>query len=172
MLTQIPKNATVDIENKSAMTHPEEWSMLVGRQLLSKDQRFPVETSDQLDAFVKFAIANKSLGRVLPAMVGLTSQVNNQIQTLRINQQTRLGEALRLLEETQQICLRLNVPFLVLKSFDALPDLGHDIDLLIGTNLDKVRNELLKSLHCYPVTLTFCDRQAGKFSTFIERYTF
>lgn len=66
----------------------------------------------------------------------------------------------------------MEIPYAVIKSLDALPDLGHDIDLLVGKNLAKVRDELLKRLRCYPVTLTFCDRQAGKFSTFIQGYDF
>jgi len=42
-----------------------------------------------------------------------------------------------------------------------MPDIGHDIDLLVGRKLGLVRSMLLARFQCSPVTLTFCDRQAG-----------
>jgi len=64
----------------------------------------------------------------------------------------------------------MDVPFAVLKSLDAIPDIGHDIDLLVGKNLRSVRSGILNRFKCSAVTLTFCDRHAGKFSTFVQGF--
>ena len=149
-----------------------DWSEIIARQLFDGNQKIIVQSDWEFDSLVKHATANKAVARILPALQGTDANLKHRIETAQAGQKTRLQEALRLLEETQKICQELNVPYAVMKSFDALPDLGHDIDLLVANNLDMVRNALVRRVQCYPVTLTFCDRQAHKFSTFIQGFTF
>ncbi len=114
--------------------------------------------------------ANKATVRVLSMTEGLNAETRAKLESDRRRAGHRLQDALRLLYQTQKICLEAGIPFTVIKSLDAMPDIGHDVDLLVGKNLTVVQSKLLKEFQCNPVTLTFCDRQAGKFSTFIHGF--
>jgi len=149
-----------------------QWSILIAKQLFEKNQKISINSEAEFDVLVEHARANKALARILQAVQGTSPSVRKKIDEARAEQDRRLREASTLLQQTQKVCLDLNVPYSVIKSLDALPDLGHDIDLLVGRNLTKVRGELMHRFQCYPVTLTFCDRQARKFSTFIEKFSF
>ncbi len=146
--------------------------MIIGRHLFLNNQRIRITSEKEFDFLVEHARANKALARILSVTDTEIPGLRQKVEAAKKSEDVRLEEALNLLDRTQQICLELNVPYTVMKSFDALPDLGHDIDLLVGDNLRRVQDELLSRLQCYPVTLTFCDRQAGKFSTFIQGFAF
>jgi hypothetical protein len=146
--------------------------MPIARSLFSKGSKITVNSEAEYVDLSEQARANKALARILPYTEGGNSSIQEKLGYARREQEKRLREGLKLLDTTQEICQGLGIPYVVIKSLDALPDLGHDIDLLVGKNLVRVRDELLKRLRCSPVTLTFCDRQAGKFSTFIEGYDF
>ena len=164
---------TVTLQTHSSPQRTEQdWSPTIARQLFDGNQDILVKSGEELDSLMKQAVANKALARILPATRGTSEILSRRLEDARIEQDKRLREALRLLEETQKICVEMNIPYAVMKSLDALPDLGHDIDLLVAQNVGKVRHELMKRIQCNPVTLTFCDRQAGKFSTFIKGFTF
>lgn len=163
---------TIQVSSSHGLEEERNWSMIIGRQLFQKNQRIRIESEKEFEALVRHARANKALARILPATEGTNPGLTQRVETFRKKEEERLNEALNLLDVTQKICLEMNVPFAVIKSFDALPDLGHDVDLLVGPDVERVRDELLRRFQCYPVTLTFCDRQAGKFSTFIEDFTF
>jgi hypothetical protein len=149
-----------------------DWSIPIARSLFGKSSKILVNSEAECADLFDQARANKALARILPNTEAGNSSIQEKLKDARRDQEERLKEGLKLLETTQKICMGMEIPYAVIKSLDALPDLGHDIDLLVGKNLAKVRDELLKRLRCYPVTLTFCDRQAGKFSTFIQGYDF
>ena len=68
---------------------------------------------------------------------------------------------------------KLGVSFVVLKSFDSLPDVGHDIDLLVPSLSDmrKAQDFLITGLKARAVNLTHCDKLVGKFSCFLPDYS-
>ncbi len=146
--------------------------MPIARSLFAKGSKIQINSEAEYARLLEQARANKALARILLNTEGRNSSIRKKLELARNEQEKRLKEGLKLLDTTQKVCRDMRIPYAVIKSLDALPDLGHDIDLLVGKNLGKVRDELLKRFQCYPVTLTFCDRQAGKFSTFIEGFAF
>ncbi len=146
--------------------------MTIAKTLFDGGSKIPIQSDAEYDNLVEQARANKAWARVLLLAEGTNPTIIGKLERARKDQDKRLREGLKLLDVTQRVCIDMDVPYAVIKSLDALPDVGHDIDLLVGKNLKSVRDELLKRFHCHPVTLTFCDRQAGKFSTFIEGFDF
>ncbi len=149
-----------------------DWSRTIARILFGGGSNVRLQSNAEYESLAEQARANKAWARVLPFTEGMNAMTVEKLEHARRDQDKRLREGLKLLDVTQRVCIDMRVPYAVIKSLDALPDLGHDIDLLVGKNLKGVRDELLKRFHCHPVTLTFCDRRAGKFSTFIEGFDF
>ena len=148
-----------------------DWSNLIAGILFDNgQQRIVVRSQSELESLTRQALANKALARILPMTVGTDASTTQKLDTARREVSQRLGDALSLLTHTQEICISAGIPFTVIKSLDAMPDIGHDIDLLVGGNLSLVRSMLFQRFQCRPVILTFCDRQAGKFSTFIHGF--
>ncbi|OLE75324.1 hypothetical protein AUG19_05590 [archaeon 13_1_20CM_2_54_9] len=82
------------------------------------------------------------------------------------------AEAFDLYDEMSEFFAKREVDFVAIKSFDSLPDIGHDIDLLVpsATQLSKAENILLNEYKVKPQGLTHCDRLLGKFSCFLPGY--
>ncbi len=136
-----------------------DWSKAIAKILFGKaESKLGIASEAELVSLVAQAKANKALARTLVQVEGLTSPVNRLLDGVRHEVADQLDDALRLLTDAQKICMEMGIPFAVLKSFDALPDVGHDIDLLVGRNLRNVRSMILKRFNCSAVTLTFCDR--------------
>lgn len=150
-------------------TMTRDWSTEIARALMVRS-RISVDLEAELDLLLHQAKANKTLARILPMIDVISDSNKAKIESAKTETQYRLRDALKLLMATQHVFLDNRVPFAVIKSLDALPDMGHDIDLLVGKNLGRARKEILERFYCRPVTLTFCDRQAGKFSTFVEGF--
>ena len=148
-----------------------DWSHEIASILFGKQQsKILVRSEAELVSLLHQARENKAVARVIPWVEGDTERVQALLDKARAEADHRLQDALSLLSRTQKICTEMAVPYVVIKSLDALPDIGHDIDLLVGQNLPAVRAEVLRRFKCNPVTLTFCDRQAGKFSVFIDGF--
>ena len=148
-----------------------DWSTLIAEVLFGRRESGILVTSKaELESLLVQAKANKATARILSKTEAREPDARALLQTAREEAENRLQDAVRLLGQTQKICQEEAVPFTVIKSLDAVPDIGHDVDLLVGKNLQRVRSELLRQFRCDPVTLTFCDRHAGKFSTFIQGF--
>jgi hypothetical protein len=148
-----------------------EWSNPIARILFDRDRTMiTVRSQRELASLINQAKANKATARILTMIDGADAATRSMIESVRTEVNQRLRDALSLLIQTQEICVSEGIPFAVIKSLDAMPDIGHDIDLLVGRKLGLVRSMLLARFQCSPVTLTFCDRQAGKFSTFIRGF--
>src|SRR3989441_3222650 len=82
------------------------------------------------------------------------------------------AEAFDLYDQMSQVFTEHGVDFVAIKSFDSLPDIGHDIDLLVpsATQLSQVEKLLLSEYKVSPQGLTHCDRLLGKFSCFLPGY--
>ncbi len=151
--------------------HRTEWSHPIARILFDKDRAgLTVRSQRELETLMNQARANKAMARILAVVDGADIATRSVLESARMEVNQRLRDALSLLIQTQEICVSAGIPFTVIKSLDAMPDVGHDMDLLVGSKLGVVRSMLLARFQCSPVTLTFCDRQAGKFSTFIRGF--
>ncbi len=154
-----------------ARTARMDWSGPIAEILFGKEKRsIHIASQSQLESLLDQARANKVIARILPRTESNDSETNTELEKARAESRNRLQDALRLLNEAQKVCLDIGVPFTVIKSLDGVPDIGHDVDLLVGKNLQRVRSRLLSQFQCDTVTLTFCDRHAGKFSTFIRGF--
>ena len=81
-------------------------------------------------------------------------------------------EAFDLYDQMSEVLSDNGVSFVAIKSFDSLPDIGHDIDLLVPFPVELAGAErlLVDQYHVEPQGLTHCDRLLGKFSCFLPGY--
>jgi len=147
-----------------------DWSGQIAKIIFGVKSKILVSSDSDLESLIQQAKENKALARILPLVEVRSPSSRGRLEEAVGETSGRLKDALRLLSSAQKVCLEKGIPYAVIKSLDALPDIGHDIDLLVGKNLKKVRHDLLKRFSCRTVTLTFCDRHAGKFSTFIDGF--
>jgi hypothetical protein len=148
-----------------------DWSRPIARVLFGRSGSIIRVTSKaELESLLGQAKENKTAARILPKTEADDPETRALLETARAEARDRLQDAMELLSQTQKICQEETVPYTVIKSLDAVPDIGHDVDLLVGKNLQRVRSGLLRQFQCDAVTLTFCDRHAGKFSTFIRGF--
>ena len=83
-----------------------------------------------------------------------------------------VAEAFQLYELMSRTLEDRGVQFVVIKSFDSLPDMGHDLDFLVSSpaEFDRARSLLLSEFKVRPQSLTHCDKLLGKFSCFLPGY--
>jgi len=81
-------------------------------------------------------------------------------------------EAMRLYDLMSDEFEQIGVPFVVIKSFDSLPDIGHDLDFLLpdSSGFRKAEKLLLGKMKGRPQPLTHCDKLVGKFSCFLPGF--
>lgn len=81
-------------------------------------------------------------------------------------------EAFDLYDRMSDFFTKRGVSFVAIKSFDSLPDIGHDIDLLVPSPAELLLAEkLLVNEYGVRVSgLTHCDRLLGKYSCFLPGY--
>ncbi len=81
-------------------------------------------------------------------------------------------EAFDLYDQMSKVLAKNDISFVAIKSFDSLPDIGHDIDLLVPSPKEMAAAEkfLISQYRAQPQGLTHCDRLLGKFSCFLPGY--
>lgn len=81
-------------------------------------------------------------------------------------------EAFHLYDQMSDFFTKRGVSFVAIKSFDSLPDIGHDIDLLVPSPEELLLAEklLVNEYRVRVQGLTHCDRLLGKFSCFLPGY--
>jgi hypothetical protein len=82
------------------------------------------------------------------------------------------AEAFDLYDQMSDVFTKFGISFVAIKSFDSLPDIGHDIDLLVPSPSELAETEklLINQYKVQPQGLTHCDRLLGKFSCFLPGY--
>ncbi len=67
---------------------------------------------------------------------------------------------------------KAEISYVAIKSFDSLPDIGHDIDFLVPKqqDMERARELLIGKFGAKAQALTHCDRLVGKFSCFLPGY--
>ena len=73
----------------------------------------------------------------------------------------RAAAALRIVGRVSEICTREQVPFLFPKALQHLPDVGTDLDLLVGERFDAIDAVLARELGGVPVAPSLGSRIAG-----------
>jgi len=138
----------------------EEESILLARALLT-DRSVKFEDSDRLLRLVK---KNKVLLRA--------SHLFHFPDAAVAEAKHDVDEAFDLYNRVSDALTEGKVPFVLIKSFDSLPDIGHDVDLLVPDRSDFLQAEsiLLNKCDVRPSGLTHCDKLVGKFSCFLPGY--
>jgi hypothetical protein len=135
-------------------------SLLLAGALLRNDKL----TVKDKERMVKLAKKNKVLLRA-GNLIGLSS---NEFKEATKDAR----EAFDLYDQMSDFFTRRGVSFVAIKSFDSLPDIGHDVDLLVPspTELVQVEQLLMKEYGVRIQGLTHCDRLLGKFSCFLPGF--
>src|SRR5467141_42672 len=135
-------------------------SLLLLRAILKKQ---PLPPTDQ-ERFLQLSRLNKVLLRatsILDVSPKIVDESNASAE-----------EAMRLYELVSKTLEEEGISFAVIKSFDSLPDIGHDLDFLIPSSSDfhRARDILVNKFRVKVEGLTFCDMIVGKFSCFLPGF--
>lgn len=135
-------------------------SVLLLKALIRKQIIHPADKN----RFIKLAEKNKVTLRAAP----LLDAPDGVVKKARME----ADEAMRLYTLMSDEFEQIGVPFVVIKSFDSLPDIGHDLDFLLPDALEfrKAENLLLGKMKVRPQPLTHCDKLVGKFSCFLPGF--
>jgi len=81
-------------------------------------------------------------------------------------------EAWELYDQMSRAFEELGIPFVLIKSFDSLPDIGHDLDFLVPSPSEfrKAKDLLVTGYRVRPQDLTHCDKLVGKFSCYLPEF--
>jgi hypothetical protein len=135
-------------------------SLLLASALLRNDK---LTVKDE-ETMLKLAKKNKVLLRA-GKLIGLSSaEFDEATKDAR--------EAFDLYDHMSDFFTKRGVSFVAIKSFDSLPDIGHDIDLLVPSPTELLLAEklLVNEYRVRVSGLTHCDRLLGKFSCFLPGY--
>lgn len=121
--------------------------------------------SRDAERMAEFAKRNKVLLRSA-GLLQLPSEKKAELQA-------DVDEGFRLYDYMSKIFEDSNVDYVILKSFDSLPELGHDLDFLVPdpNHFKAAKSILVDKLHGNPQELTHCDKLVGKFSCFLPGFT-
>jgi len=133
-------------------------SILLARAALSD---IPAKFVDS-DRLLRLVKRNKVLLRVAHLFSFPTEAIDAAKQDAK--------EALELYNRVGTSLSERGVSYVSIKSFDSLPDIGHDVDLLVPVRSDFLKAEklLLKDYKVRPSELTHCDKMVGKFLSLIH----
>src|SRR6059058_971888 len=135
-------------------------SILLARALLKKRR---VQVKDE-KRMLKLVQKNKVLLRAADLLLIPRDVVDDA--------EKDVAEAFDLYDQMSDVFTKHGVHFVAIKSFDSLPDVGHDIDLLVPSaeQLSLAERFLVDEYKVRPQGLTHCDRLLGKFSCFLPGY--
>jgi len=134
-------------------------SIILARALL-RNEPPPVNS----EKFVELAKLNKVLLRTafklkIPASVGERAEEG-------------AAEAWELFDKMSRAFEERGISFVVIKSFDSLPDIGHDLDFLVPSPSEfrKAKDLLVTEYRVRAQDLTHCDKLVGKFSCYLPKF--
>ena len=134
-------------------------SIILARVLL-RSEPLPFES----EKFVELAKLNKVLLR--------TADRLNIPPPAREQAKLDATEAWELFDKMSRAFEDRGISFVVIKSFDSLPDIGHDLDFLISSPSEfrKAKDLLVADYKVSPQDLTHCDKLVGKFSCYLPKF--
>ena len=134
-------------------------SIILARALL-RDEPFPFNS----ERFIELAKLNKVVLRTahqlnIPAPVEQAAEVGAK-------------EAWELYDKMSRVFEEREIPFVLIKSFDSLPDIGHDLDFLVPSPSEfrKAKDLLVTEYRVRAQDLTHCDKLVGKFSCYLPKF--
>lgn len=121
-------------------------------------------TSVDRDRILKLAKHNKVLLRASQVFEFSEETVNKA--------RKEVNEVFQLYDLMSKTLDSQGVGFVVIKSFDSLPDMGHDLDFLVSSPQEfrRATSLLLREFRVRPQSLTHCDKLLGKFSCFLPGF--
>jgi hypothetical protein len=134
-------------------------SIILARALLRNE---PLPNNSE--KFIELAKLNKVLLRTA-SQLGISASA-------RQDAKNSAAEAWELFDKMSQALEEREIPFVVIKSFDSLPDIGHDLDFLIPSPSEfrKARDLLVNDYRVRGQDLTHCDKLVGKFSCYLPKF--
>ena len=116
------------------------------------------------EKFLKLAQKNKVVLRAAP-LLDIPMRVVDEAKV-------DVSEAMQLYDLMSKEFKAEGISFVVIKSFDSLPDMGHDLDFLLPhrKEFEKAQSLLLSKYKVRPQPLTHCDKLLGKFSCFLPGF--
>ena len=134
-------------------------SIILARVLL-RNEPLPFNS----EKFVELARLNKVVLR--------TASQLKILPPVRELAKTEAVEAWELFDQMSRAFEERGIPFVVIKSFDSLPDIGHDLDFLIPSPSEfrKAKDLLVTDYKVRPQDLTHCDKLVGKFSCYLPKF--
>src|SRR6266568_5606177 len=130
-------------------------ALLLGQPIAARD----------LARMTELAKRNKVLLRAAP-ILQLPRDKRDELQA-------DVDEGFRLYDQMSKLFEANQVDYVILKSFDSLPELGHDLDFLVPdpAQFKEAKTLLVNKLHRNPQDLTHCDKLVGKFSCYLPGFT-
>jgi hypothetical protein len=134
-------------------------SIILARALL-RNEPLPFNS----EKFVELAKLNKVLLRT-PFQLKIPPPVTQNAKEGAI-------EAWELYDQMSRAFEERGIPFVLIKSFDSLPDIGHDLDFLVPSPSEfrKAKDLLVTEYGVRPQDLTHCDKLVGKFSCYLPKF--
>lgn len=134
-------------------------SIILARALL-RNEPMPLNS----ERFVDLAKLNKVLARAAP-LLKIPPAVTEHADEGAV-------EAWQLYDQMSRYFEDRGISFVVIKSFDSLPDIGHDLDFLIPSPSEfrKAKDLLVNEFRVRPQDLTHCDKLVGKFSCYLPKF--
>jgi hypothetical protein len=135
-------------------------SILLARALIRRESIHPINK----ERFLKLAKNNKVTLRAAPFLNAPAECVDDA--------KVEFAEAMQLYDLMSKEFQKLGLSFVVIKSFDSLPDMGHDLDFLLpgSAEFGEAKGMLLDKFRVKPQPLTHCDKLVGKFSCFLPGF--
>src|SRR3989442_1836635 len=135
-------------------------SVLLAKAVIRREPIHPINK----EKFLKLAKNNKVTLRAAPLLDAPAEVVDEA--------KTEFAEAMQLYDLMSREFQKLGISFVVIKSFDSLPDMGHDLDFLLprSSAFGEARGMLLQNCRVKPQPLTHCDKLVGKFSCFLPGF--
>lgn len=150
------------LENVGIVKTPrrEAESVRLAKAVVRRERFNPIDK----ERFVELAKKNKVILRAAP-LLGVPIQIVDEARN-------EFAEAMKLYDLMSGEFQQDGVSFVVIKSFDSLPDMGHDLDFLLPdpSEFSKAREILLDKFRVTPQPLTHCDKLVGKFSCYLPGF--
>ncbi|GEM_PF-3158485 len=135
-------------------------SVLLAKALMHNQQIHPTDK----ERFLALAKSNKVFLRAAALI--------NAPPTAVAKAKDEAADAMKLYEMMGGAFQKVGISFVVLKSFDSLPDMGHDLDFLLPDprEFKDAHDLLMEKFKADPQPLTHCDKLLGKFSCFLPGF--
>jgi len=148
--------------------------------LFSDDEQVRVDAirkmaSPQFDwnLFAKIAEENRVLIRCKSKLIETLAEVDHKTSMLffpiehfiKETDRESMDRDFSLMDSLEKQFRERGINYVIMKTLDQYPDLGHDLDFLVSQNhFEKAKKIIVEEFGGQPLSVTFCDRLVGKVS--------